>query len=81
MGCAASKNLDQLIGFRAAQGAGGAGMYSMALITFPELSPPNKVVQVSLALGTVVALAGVIGPLLGGVITTDIGWRWVFWIK
>ncbi|WPH04784.1 Hypothetical protein R9X50_00768000 [Acrodontium crateriforme] len=81
VGCAASKSLDQLIGFRAVQGVGGAGMYSIALITFPELSPPGKVVLVSSALGTIVAMAGVVGPVLGGVITTNIGWRWVFWIN
>jgi MFS family permease len=81
MGCGASATLDQLIGFRAAQGVGGAGMYSMAMITFPELSPPSKVVLVTSTLGVIVALAGVVGPVLGGLLTTYVGWRYVFWIK
>lgn len=81
MGCGASTTLDQLIGFRAAQGIGGAGMYSMAMITYPELSPPSKVVLVTSTLGVIVALAGVIGPVLGGLLTTYVGWRYVFWIK
>ncbi len=81
MGCGASANLDQLIGFRAAQGVGGAGLYSMAMITYPELSPPNRVVLVTSALGAIVALAGVCGPVIGGLLTTYVGWRYVFWIK
>ncbi len=81
MGCAASANLDQLIGFRAAQGVGGAGLYSMAMITYPELSPPSRVVLVTSALGVIVALAGVCGPVIGGLLTTYVGWRYVFWIK
>ncbi|KAJ4153604.1 hypothetical protein LMH87_010086 [Akanthomyces muscarius] len=81
MGCAASANLDQLIGFRAAQGVGGAGLYSMAMITYPELSPPSRVVLVTSALGVIVALAGVCGPVIGGLLTTYVGWRYVFWIN
>ncbi|OAA47799.1 Major facilitator superfamily domain, general substrate transporter [Metarhizium rileyi] len=81
MGCGASTTLDQLIGFRAVQGIGGAGMYSMAMITYPELSPPSKIVLVTSTLGVVVALAGVVGPVLGGLLTTYAGWRYVFWIN
>ncbi len=81
MGCAAAKSLDQLIGFRAAQGVGGAGLYSMAMITYPELSPPSKVVLVTSTLGAIVALAGVCGPVLGGLLTKYVGWRYAFWIK
>lgn len=81
MGCGASTTLDQLVGFRAVQGIGGAGMYSMAMITFPELSPPSKVVLTTSTLGVIVAFAGVLGPVLGGLMTTYVGWRYVFWIK
>jgi MFS family permease len=81
MGCGASRTLSQLIGFRAAQGVGGAGMYSMAMVTYPELSPPSRIVLVTSALGTIVALAGVCGPVIGGLLTTYVGWRYVFWIK
>ncbi|OAA58692.1 Major facilitator superfamily domain, general substrate transporter [Cordyceps fumosorosea ARSEF 2679] len=81
MGCAAAASLDQLIGFRAAQGVGGAGLYAMAMITYPELSPPSRVVLVTSALGVIVALAGVCGPVIGGLLTTYVGWRYVFWIN
>lgn len=81
MGCGASANLDQLIGFRAVQGIGGAGLYAMAMIVYPELSPPSKVVYVTSALGVIVAFAGVLGPVLGGLLTTYVNWRYAFWIK
>ncbi len=81
MACGACSNIDQLIGFRAAQGVGGAGLYAMAMITYPEISPPNLVPMLSAILGLIVALAGVSGPIIGGVLATYVNWRWAFWIK
>jgi MFS family permease len=81
MACAASKNMDQLIGFRAAQGAGGAGLYALAMIIYPEICPPNMVPAISAIVGIVVALAGVSGPIIGGALTSYADWRYGFWIK
>jgi MFS family permease len=81
MACAASTNLNQLIGFRAAQGVGGAGLYSMAMITYPEITPRGMLPVLSSVIGMIVALAGISGPVLGGLLTTYSSWRFVFWIK
>ncbi|TPX07403.1 uncharacterized protein E0L32_002127 [Thyridium curvatum] len=81
MACGASQNLDQLIGFRAAQGVGGAGLYSMTMIIYPEICPPAMVPLISSILGIIVALAGVSGPVIGGLLTTYRDWRYVFWIN
>ncbi|OIW35580.1 MFS general substrate transporter [Coniochaeta ligniaria NRRL 30616] len=81
MACAASKNMDQLIGFRAAQGAGGAGLYALAMIIYPEICPPNMVPAISAVVGIVVALAGVSGPIIGGALTSYADWRYGFWIN
>ncbi|KAH8879951.1 MFS general substrate transporter [Thozetella sp. PMI_491] len=81
MGCGASKTIEQLIGFRAMQGAGGAGLYSMTMIIYPEISPPKLVPLLSSILGVIVAIAGVCGPIIGGLFTTYTTWRWAFWIN
>ena len=81
MACGASKTMNQLIGFRAAQGAGGAGLYAMTMIIYPEICPPKLVPAISALLGLMVALAGVMGPIIGGLLTTYVDWRYCFWIK
>ncbi|KAL2820815.1 MFS general substrate transporter [Aspergillus cavernicola] len=81
MGCGASKNLNQLIGFRAVQGVGGSGLYAMAMIIYPEISPPALLPAISGIVGIIVALAGISGPLIGGALTSYRTWRWAFWIN
>ncbi|KAH6847112.1 major facilitator superfamily domain-containing protein [Chaetomium sp. MPI-CAGE-AT-0009] len=81
IGCAASRNMNQLIGFRAMQGAGGAGLYSMTMIVYPEICPPALVPMISSLLGLIVAVAGVCGPIIGGLFTTYTTWRWAFWLN
>jgi len=79
--CGSAETLDQLIGFRAAQGVGGAGLYAMTMIIYPEISPPNLVPMLSSILGMIVALAGISGPIIGGLLATYADWRWAFWMK
>jgi MFS family permease len=81
LGCGFARNVEQLIGFRAAQGIGGAGLYAMAMIIYPEITPLKLVPVISSVVGLIVALAGVSGPIIGGLLTTYASWRWVFWIK
>lgn len=67
--------MNQLICFRGIQGIGGAGLYSMTMVTFPEISPPSMMPVISSIVGAIVALASVCGPTLGGVLTTEASWR------
>lgn len=76
VGCGVSRTLNQLITFRAVQGIGGAGLYTMAMIVLPEISPIKLLPAISSLIGTAVAIASVLGPILGGTITQDAGWRW-----
>lgn len=81
MATGASANLNQLIGFRAAQGAGGAGLYALTMIIYPEICPPKLVPLISSILGVIVAIAGVCGPVIGGLFATYAKWRYAFWIN
>jgi MFS family permease len=81
LGCGFSHTLNQLIVCRAFQGIGGAGMYSLTMVVFPEISPPKVLPMISGIIGMVVAVSGVCGPILGGAITGSTTWRWIFWFK
>lgn len=81
IGCGFARNLEQLIALRTLQGMGGSGLYSITMIIFPELTPPRLKKFIASLVGIVIALSGVFGPILGGVLTYYASWRWVFWIK
>ncbi|KPM40058.1 hypothetical protein AK830_g6477 [Neonectria ditissima] len=81
LGCGFAQSLNQLIAFRVLQGVGGSGLYSLTMIMLPEMSPPNMRHHIAALVGMIVALAGVLGPVLGGILTHYASWRWVFWIN
>lgn len=81
IGCGFAKTLDQLIALRVLQGIGGSGLYSLTFVIMPEISPISMQPLTGALAGAVVAMAGVLGPVLGGIITNYTTWRWVFWIK
>lgn len=76
-----SQTLEQLIVFRVLQGLGGSGLYSLGNMILPELAPNKWYSFMLAAQGTILTLAGVLGPLLGGIIATRSTWRWIFWLN
>lgn len=81
LGCGFANTMTQLIILRALQGVGGAGLYSLAMVIFPEISPRSMKKWIGAIVGLVVGVSGVSGPILGGIITQYADWRWIFWIK
>src|ERR1700744_6507656 len=76
-----SGNLVMLIAFRAVQGLGGGTLTVTATALIADVIPLRKRGQYQGALGAVFGVTTVIGPLLGGVFTDDLSWRWVFYIN
>ena len=79
--CGFSSSLMDFILFRIVQGMGGAMMVPVGRLVILRSIPKSELIS-SLAWLTVPALMGpVIGPPLGGFITTVFSWRWIFWIN
>jgi MFS family permease len=73
--------MGQLIGFRALQGLGAGGLLVLAQAAIGDVvSPRDRPRYQGLFTGTF-ALSSVAGPLLGGIITSALSWRWVFYIN
>ncbi|KAM0325264.1 hypothetical protein ACHAPQ_008038 [Fusarium lateritium] len=81
LACGFAQTLNQLIAFRALQGIGGSGLYSLTMIMLPEISPESIKPHMGALVGLVITVSGVLGPVLGGILTHYSSWRWVFWIN
>jgi DHA2 family multidrug resistance protein len=79
--CGAALSLPMLLVFRVIQGAGGGGMQPMAQAIMADSFEPQQRGQAFAVYGLVTVLAPSIGPTLGGWITDNFSWRWIFFIN
>ncbi len=79
--CGLAQSMGQLIGFRALQGLGAGGLMVLAQAAIGDIvSPRDRPRYQGLFTGTM-ALSSVAGPLLGGIITQALSWRYVFYVN
>ena len=76
-----AQNMGELIGFRAIQGLGAGGLMVGVMAIIGDLIPPRERGKYQGMMAGVMALAMIGGPLVGGTITDNWGWRWSFYIN
>ena len=76
-----SHSMAELIAFRAVQGLGAGGLMVGAMATLGDIVAPRERGRYMSYMMVVMMLATIGGPLIGGFITTDFSWRWIFYIN
>jgi DHA2 family multidrug resistance protein len=79
--CGLAPSLGMLLFFRVLQGAGGGGLQPMAQAILADSFPPEKRGLAFSVYGITAIAAPTIGPTLGGWITFNYSWRWIFFIN
>lgn len=71
----------QLVAARAVQGIGGGGLMALAFTIVGDVLAPRQRGRYMGYFSATFALAGVAGPLLGGLFVDHLSWRWIFWVN
>lgn len=79
--CGVAPNFAALVGFRAVQGVGGGALIVLAFAIVGDIVPPADRGRYQGLVGSVFAVASVVGPLVGGVIVGHASWRWIFLVN
>jgi EmrB/QacA subfamily drug resistance transporter len=79
--CGLAHSLGELVAFRVLQGAGGGMLAPVGMAMLFRAFPPAERIRASAILTAPTTLAPALGPVLGGLLVTDLSWRWVFYVN
>ena len=79
--CGLAQGMTELIAFRAIQGLGGGGLLVSAQAAIGDVVPPRERGKWTGLFGAVFGISSIAGPLIGGFLTTNASWRWIFYVN
>jgi EmrB/QacA subfamily drug resistance transporter len=79
--CGQAHSMTELILFRAIQGLGGGGLMVSAQAAIGDVVPPRERGRYTGFFGAIFGVSSVIGPLVGGFFTSNLSWRWIFYVN
>ena len=79
--CGSATSLTQLVIYRLLQGVCGAALVPLSQSVLLQINPPERHGQAIAVWGIGVMLGPICGPMLGGWLTEDFNWRWIFYIN
>ncbi|HUN72319.1 MAG TPA: DHA2 family efflux MFS transporter permease subunit [Steroidobacteraceae bacterium] len=79
--CGMAQTIDQIVLFRVLQGLSGAGLVPLSQAVLLDINPPERHGRAMALWGQGVVLGPMLAPVLGGWLTDNYSWRWVFYIN
>lgn len=79
--CGMAQDMPQLIGFRGLQGLGAGGLLVGSMAIIGDLVPPRERGKYQGLVAGVMSIAMIAGPVIGGLITDHLSWRWAFYVN
>ena len=79
--CGQAQTMEQLIAFRLLQGLGAGGVLPLTQTVLGDVYPLEERARITGLFSTVWGVAGLLGPAIGGFLTEQVSWRWVFYVN
>src|SRR2546428_3312054 len=79
--CGVAQDMTQLIVFRIIQGLFGGMLFASAFTVLGDIYTPAERARIQGLFGGVFGLSAIVGPVVGGFLTDNLGWRWVFFVN
>jgi EmrB/QacA subfamily drug resistance transporter len=76
-----SQTMWQLIAFRGLQGLGAGALFPISLAVIGDLFTPAERAKYQGLFGAVFGIASLVGPFVGGMLTDNLSWRWIFYVN
>ena len=79
--CGQAQNMAELVAFRALQGVFGGVLFASVFATIGDLYAPAQRAKLQGVFAGIFGVASVVGPVVGGYLTDNLSWRWVFYVN
>ena len=79
--CGMAQNITQMVLFRAVQGAAGAFIMPLSQAAMLDINRPSRQAQMMAVWGMGIVTGPIMGPIVGGWLTDNLNWRWVFYVN